>query len=167
MLRLYCTVQKNLPVIAFPLRVSAGLFFHIQSWRVLSHNDLTVYSKLMAFIVKWIKGTFLRVKGLSLSLGFHISFFVCLFLDSFVCLFFLSLGSFVCHFDLCSCLTACCFSYMLFIYSFIFAFTFACNYFVCLFFFLVFDVFSSLWSRESIFLLSTYHFQVKNNVSPV
>lgn len=109
----------------------------------------------------------MRVKGLSLSLGFHISFF-CLFVFRFVCfvVFFLSLGRFVCHFDLCSCLTACCFSYMLFIYSFIFAFTFSCNYFVCLcFFFLVFDVFSCLWSRESIFLLSTYHFQVKNNMS--
>ena len=80
----------KLTSIAFPLHVSAGVFFHIQCRKVLSYDDLTVYSKSIAFIFIWMndnKGNHLRSERcVLLSLSFRF-FFVSMFVCIFVCLF--------------------------------------------------------------------------------
>ena len=83
----------KLTSIAFPLHVSAGVFFHIQCRKVLSYDDLTVYSKPIAFIFIWMndnKGNHLRSERCVLfSLSFRFFFLsVCLFVYSCVCLVF-------------------------------------------------------------------------------
>ena len=134
----------KLTSIAFPLHVSAGVFFHVQCRKVLSYDDLTVYSKPIAFIFIWMndnKGNHLRSERcvlLSLSFRFFFCQYVCLYIRVFV--WFFSLGIFDCHSYLFSFLTVFFFSYVCLCFSF-----------VCLFFFLVFNVFLCLRPCECIF----------------
>ena len=115
----------KLTSIAFPLHVSAGVFFHIQCRKVLSYDDLTVYSK--PFLYEWTttKGTIYVVKGVSFSPSVSVFFcqYVCLYIRVFV--WFFSLGIFDCHSYLFSFLTVC---------FFFFSYVCLCFSFVCFFF---------------------------------
>ena len=126
---------EKLTSIAFPLHVSAGVFFHIQRRKVLSYNDLTVYSKSMAFIFIWMndnKGNHLRSERCVFLPQFP--FFFC----KYVCLVFFLLVYLI--------VTLIC------LVSWLFGFFFVCfcvcfffyirlpRFFVCLFFFLVYNV---------------------------
>ena len=121
--------------IAFPLHVSAGVFFHIQRRKVLSYNDLTVYSKPMAVIFIWMndnKGNHLRSERCVFLPQFP--FFFC----KYVCLvFFLLVYLIVTH--LFSFLTVCCF-FFLYVFVFVFFYILLPKFFLCLFFFLVYNV---------------------------
>ena len=125
---------EKLTSIAFPLHVSAGVFFHIQRRKVLSYNDLTVYSKPMAFIFIWMND----------NKGNHLRSERCVFLPQFPFLF--------CKYV--------CLVFFLLVYlivtliglvSWLFGFFFVCfcvfffyirlpKFFLCLFFFLVYNV---------------------------
>ena len=128
----------KLTSIAFPLHVSAGVFFHIQCRKVLSYDDLIVYSKPIAFIFIWMnddKGNHLRSERcVLLSLSFRF-FFVSMFVSIFVCLF----GFFLLVYLI---VTLICLVSWLFV--FFFSYVCLCFSFVCLFFFLVFNVFLCL-----------------------
>ena len=143
----------KLTSIAFPLHVWGGVFFHIQCRKVLTYDDLTVYSKPIAFIFIWMndnKGNHLRSERcvlLSLSFRFFlVSMFVCIF----VCFF----GFFLLVYLI---VTLICLVSWLFVF-FVFVCLFFCfirlpMFFVCLFFFLVFNVFLCLRPCECIFFL--------------
>ena len=123
----------KLTSIAFPLHVSAGVFFHIQRRKVLSYNDLTVYSKPMAFIFIWMndnKGNHLRSERCVFLPQFP--FFFC----KYVCLvFFLLVYLIVTH--LFSFLTV---WFFFCVFVFVFFYIRLPKFFLCLFFFLVYNV---------------------------
>ena len=125
----------KLTSIAFPLHVSAGVFFHIQCRKVLSYNDLTVYSKPMAFIFIWMndnKGNHLRSERCVFLPQFP--FFFC----KYVCLVFFLLVYLI--------VTLICLVSWLFFFFFLYVFVFVFFIYVCLsfsfvcFFFLVYNV---------------------------
>ena len=124
----------KLTSIAFPLHVSAGVFFQIQCRRVLSYIVLTVYSKPMAFIFIWMndnKGNHLRSERCVFLPQFP--FFFC----KYVCLvFFLLVYLIVTLIGLVSWL----FGFFLYVFVFVFFYIRLPKFFLCLFFFLVYNV---------------------------
>lgn len=113
--------------------IPAGVFFHIQCRWVLSYKFLPfTRNRWQLFLYQWTttKGTFLIVKGVSLSLGFRICFiFVSMFVCRFLCLFVFVL---VHLFFTIICIVSWLLVFCMFLFSFLFIRLPV--FFVCLFF---------------------------------